>query len=97
MRFHSGLVLACAMLATTAGLSTASYARAEEYGIAVTSTSASSGGQDTNTMPAASSQPGSQPRTAVVLRFACQNHQPPTLNNLKGITRCVSTPKCSWT
>jgi hypothetical protein len=73
MRFYSGLVLACAMLTTAAGLSTASYARAEEHGLASTTTSPSSGGQETNTTPATSSQPGSQPRTAVVLRFAVQS------------------------
>jgi hypothetical protein len=97
MRFHSDLVLACAMLATVAGISTAPYAHAEGYGFPTITASAPNSGLDTNTTPAAPSQPASQPRTRVVLRFACQNHQPSTLNNSKGITRCVTTPKCSWT
>jgi hypothetical protein len=97
MRFHSRLVLACAMLATVAGIGTAPYAHAEGYGFPTITASAPNSGLDTNTTLEAPSRPTSQPRTGVVLCFAGQNHQPSRLNNSKGIIRCVTTPKCSWT
>jgi len=74
MRFHPGLVLACTLLTVVASTSAASSAHAEGHGLPMsTSSPQSSGGQDANTIPPTSVQPGSQPRTAVVLRFAVQS------------------------
>jgi Domain of unknown function (DUF4410) len=91
MRFNSGLVLACAICATAAGISTAKYVHAEGSAFPIATAPASISGQETKTTPEASSQSNSQPRTAVVLRFAVQS-QPLTDEAALSAQACPKTP-----
>jgi hypothetical protein len=78
MKSLSGVALACALLATVAGIVGSTRAHADAYELLASNSSAQNGGQDNNAplSPGAqshSSEPESQPRTAVVLRFAVES------------------------
>ena len=82
MKKQSRFVLTCALLATAAGIIGAPRAHAAPHELLAANSSAQDGGQD-NSAPSPygaqsnASQPGAQPRTAVVLRFAVES-QPMT-------------------
>jgi hypothetical protein len=82
MKKQSRFVLTCALLATAAGIVGAPRAHAAPHELLAANSSAQDGGQD-NSAPSPygaqsnASQPGAQPRTAVVLRFAVES-QPMT-------------------
>lgn len=80
MKNHSGFTLACALLATAAGILGARCAHADPYELLASNSSAQNGGHDNNAPSPAgveshSSEPGSQLRTAVVFRFAVESQQ----------------------
>jgi hypothetical protein len=82
MKIHSRFTLGCALLAIVAGTVSVSRAHADMYELLASNSSAQNGGQDNNApstpgVPSHSSEPESQPRTAVVLRFAVES-QPVT-------------------
>jgi hypothetical protein len=78
MKIHSRFTLGCALLAIVAGTVSVSRAHADMYELLASNSSAQNGGQDnkapsTHGVPSHSSEPESQPRTAVVLRFAVES------------------------
>ena len=78
IKTHSGLTLACALLATAAGIVGAPRAYADPHEPFAFNSPAQSGGQDNNAssqigVQSPSADVGSQPRTAVVLRFAVES------------------------
>lgn len=95
MKSLSDVALACALLATAAGIIGATRAHADPYELLASNSSAQNGGQDNNAPlpPGAqshSSEPGSQPRTAVVLRFAVES-QPMTDRSALSAQACPET------
>jgi hypothetical protein len=95
MKIHSGFTLACALLATAAGIVGARCAHADPHEPFASNSSAQNGGQDTNAPSPAgvqshSSKPESQPQTAVVLRFAVES-QPMTDTSVLSAQACPQT------